>query len=177
MTEETFDEQAQQPEAPVGGIDPAAAQQFLEPMVAKAVGDTLSKMNLNEQLSKLVNDVITKVRVEIKEALPKIVENQIIQMAQSQGGQGESQSPEILQKRGDALFTALMQKIIGGDSTGLDALLKQQAQLGQLIDVFTKPMREERERTMREINLLFSMGSKGGITPPEVLSKLQGQIE
>jgi len=125
---------------------------FLEPMIAKAVNDTLGAMKLPEL---------------IQEVVPKAVEKHITAMVEQQkAGQpaGQSQSSPLQQ----TVIEALLRKIGGGDGGGgLEPLIKQMEVFGKIGEMYNRPFADAELRASKRLTSQLELLRKAGATPEE----------
>jgi hypothetical protein len=143
------------------GIDPSQAMSFLEPLIAKAVGETLNKMNLTEQVKQAASESakaqVTAVAKEIEKALPSIVEQKItamVQQAQEQpAGQPADQPQPLAGGRANIAQIAQLWQLLKGNSTGsLEQVNKTMEMASNLANIFMKPYIEGQQAARRELN-------------------------
>jgi hypothetical protein len=168
------------------GIDPSQAVSFLEPLVAKAVGETLNKVNLIEQVKQAASESakaqVTAVAKEIEKALPSIVEQKITAMVQQAEDQlaGQSAGQPQLAAGGLAYIAQIAQvwRALKGDSVGsLEQVNKTMELASNLANVFMKPYIQGQEAARREINETIKLISGFYKLPEEARKTIIGKTE
>lgn len=143
------------------GIDPGIARAFIEPMVAKAVGETLGAMHLD----KLIQSEIPKAVESYGKALVSQQQSQP-QPDQPQPDSGQPQQPPLWAQQ---ILGAIGTKIIGGDSGGseLEKITKYLALTKGIADAFYAPIQEAELRAQKRIVGQLDLFTKAGATKEE----------
>jgi len=193
-TEEEIEEPAS-----LGGFDFAGAIKMAQPFIKQAVADSLPQA-LAANLSAM--DIPTLMRNMIREEIAptvadfnsvKVQLQPLIDAIQAHaGGQADAQAgadvasgnngarSPVLSPKASSLLDVLVEKGIGklmggdggGGGTGIESLLKQQVQIGQLVDAFTKPYRDAEESTLKRVGMMLGIGGKAGMTAKETMEKM-----
>ena len=151
------------------GINPNDIMVVFRPLVENAVVQTLEKMQLGEFLNKKVDNIEKKLA-----PLVDLAERIQADSQPSGDGQVQPQGNTSIQERALSLLERFANKSKSDSGGGLETLLKQQGQIGQLVEAFTKPYRDAEEATLKRVNVMLGIGSKAGMTPKEVMEKLEG---
>jgi hypothetical protein len=179
-------EQQPQPEQELPfGIDPSQAMSFLEPLVAKAVGEALSKMNLTAQVKQAALEAARAAQVaamtkKIEKALPNIVEQKIMAMVQQAQGQPAGQpagQPQPL-AGGQANIAQIAQlwQLLKGNSTGsLEQVNKTMEMASNLASIFMKPYIEGQQAARRELNETIKLVTSAQKLSPEARKGILGE--
>jgi hypothetical protein len=179
------DEQPQPEQELPFGIDPSQAMSFLEPLVAKAVGEALSKMNLTAQVKQAALEAARAAQVaamtkKIEKALPNIVGQKITAMVQQAQGQPAEQLAGQLQPvaGGQANIAQIAQlwQLLKGNSTGsLEQINKTMEMASNLASVFMKPYIEGQQAARRELNETIKLVTSVQKLSPEARKGILGE--
>jgi hypothetical protein len=164
------------------GIDPSQAMSFLEPLVAKAVGETLSKMNLTEQVKQAASESakvqVTAIAKEIEKALPSIVEQKITAMVQQAQGQPAEQPQPLAGGQANIAQIAQLWQLLKGNSTGsLEQVNKTMEMASNLANIFMKPYIEGQQAARRELNETIKLVTSIQKLSPEARKGILGETE
>uniref|UniRef100_A0A6M3IQB7 Uncharacterized protein n=1 Tax=viral metagenome TaxID=1070528 RepID=A0A6M3IQB7_9ZZZZ len=171
------------------GFDPASVQAFLEPMIARSVGETLQAMQLDKLVQAEAARNITSIANEIKETIPKAVEahvNALISQHQQGGGQEQvptpgNGQPQVQQPSavGDMVVSALIRKFLGGNDGGgmgnIDQLANMLKSVQTIAELANAPYRQGRHDALTETNETVKLMQGLGATQ-EQKTKILGEI-
>jgi hypothetical protein len=161
LPQEQPQEQPQPEQGLPFGIDPSQAMSFLEPLVAKAVGETLNKMNLTEQVRQAASESakaqVTAVAKEIEKTLPTmvaaIVEQKIAAMVQQAQEQPAEQPQPVAGGQANIAQIAQLWRLLKGDSAGsLEQVNKTMEMASNLANIFMEPYIKGQQAARQELN-------------------------
>jgi HPt (histidine-containing phosphotransfer) domain-containing protein len=175
-------EQAQPEQELPFGIDPSQAMSFLEPLIAKAVNETLNKMNLTEQVRQAASESakaqVTAVAKEIEKALPTIVEQRIAAMVQQAQEQPAEQPQPLAGGQANIAQIAQLWRLLKGDSTGsLEQVNKTMEMASNLANIFMRPYIEGQQAARRELNETIKLVTSIQKLSPDVRDKMFGETK